>query len=116
MGSFANRLVRIEKSLRRMNAGLCRLCYGTPVAALYVECEPDPHGPGLRDTGVVILDAGWANRVTDDLCCRACGKPAIRLIVRTHRGLGEPPAGRLLKNFERSDAGSDAQRPNPHAR
>ena len=66
---ISSRLAKLERAIGDMNR-VCRVCYGSPVATVYVENEMDPDGAGFRDTGLVVLDAQSATEVTDNLCCR----------------------------------------------
>ena len=62
-----------------MGLDVCRLCYGTPVAAIRVQHGADPHGPGSRKTGEYYLLADCSERVTDELRCVRCGKRAAQI-------------------------------------
>ena len=68
-----------------MTAATARCVTGHPVATVFVVHEPDPDGPGLRETGVQVLM--HADRVTDALQCRECGREACVMWVRCPPGL-----------------------------
>ena len=70
------RLARLERAVKDFYGRPCTLCWGEPVAAVRVEWEEDPDGPGLRETGVRAVVEGHRERVTDDLRCRRCGAEA----------------------------------------
>jgi hypothetical protein len=75
---------------------VCRLCYGSPVAAIRVVYEPDPNGPGYRKTGEYYLMDDDDNRVTDELRCRECGMEAIQIHLMSSADIGSKPKGRRV--------------------
>ena len=95
MSKLAQRLDRLEKAAKKHRVGVCKLCYGHPIAAIQVMHEPDPNGPGFRKTGEGYLLEHDSDRIGDDLCCRRCGAPAtqIHLITGDH---GQKPKGRRV--------------------
>lgn len=95
MPGFIQRLDRLEKRIRHLNGGVCRQCYGHPIAAIRIMYESDPMGPGLRRTGeYILLDA--EGRVTDDLRCRQCGAEAQQTHLISLIDVEREPAGRRI--------------------
>lgn len=90
------RMTRLEATAARRGMGRCRLCYGHPFAVVIVVHEPDSDGPGFRETGDCYLAEGDEDRVTDGLCCRACGARAVQAHLVTTIGTGPAPKGRRL--------------------
>ena len=97
MPKLIQRLGRLEKALHELGGGgTCRLCCGHPIAVVDVMHEPDPHGPGFRETGECYLAMDDGNQITDDLRCRECGAEALQLHVMTIVGIGPKPEGRRV--------------------
>src|SRR5690242_7648336 len=87
--TLRHRLGRLERTANRLGAGgPCRLCWGTPVALMTRVLERDPHGPGFRVVGERLLDNVDHGRLTDDLRCRRCGAPAVRVAAAGVCALG----------------------------
>jgi hypothetical protein len=96
MPKLTQRLGRLEKALHELGGGgTCRLCYGDLIAVVHVMHEPDPYGPGFRETGDCYL-AMENDSITDDLRCRECGAEADQLQVMTIVGIGPKPEGRRV--------------------
>jgi hypothetical protein len=76
MHTLATRIGRIERAAELLAGAGCTLCRGYPMAAVLTMFEADPDGPGVRLTGDFFLTDGDAERFTEDLCCRACGREA----------------------------------------
>ena len=96
MPRITQRLNQLEKTLRGLTGGVCQLCFGHPVAAIHVMCEPDPKGPGYRKIGERYLSAGDERRITDDLRCWQCGAEARQTHLMTLVGIGLEPEGRRV--------------------
>jgi hypothetical protein len=96
MSRINQRLDRLEKAYKGMGGGVCRLCYGHPIARIKVMREQDPDGPGFRKTGECYLMEGEENRVTDDLRCVACGAEALQIHLMAIVGIGPEPTGRRV--------------------
>ena len=60
----------------------CSTCYGTPVCTLKELFTRDALGPGFKTTGRIEILEMFRARVTPDLCCIECGKPAVRMVVQ----------------------------------
>jgi hypothetical protein len=43
--------------------------------------QPNPGGRGFRVLGERLVDAADRERLTDDLRCRRCGAPAVRVVA-----------------------------------
>jgi hypothetical protein len=96
MSKINQRLDRLEKAFNGMGGGICRLCYGHPIATIEVMHERDPDGPGYRKTGDCYLMQGDERRITDDLRCLECGAEAVQLHLMTTVGTGPEPQGRRV--------------------
>lgn len=96
MLNLSRRLTAIEKAMGQVHGGRCPLCHGYPVATVFVVNEPNPDGPGFRETGVRVLNELNVDRVTDGLQCRECGRDACVIRVRCP-GHFQPPAGKVLQ-------------------
>lgn len=97
-----NRLARLAKAARDLGGGVCRLCYGHPVAGIQIMWEDDPDGPGLRKTGECYL-LDHEDRITDDLRCARCGTPAAQVHLMCLVDIGPKPDCRLIRLAERAD-------------
>lgn len=70
------RLARLERALKDFCGRPCTMCWGEPVAAVLVEWEEDPHGPGLRRARPPAVAQADRDRIGDDMRCRRCGAAA----------------------------------------
>jgi hypothetical protein len=96
MPRLTQRLNRLEKAFRASGGGVCRLCYGTPIAAILIEYEDSPDRPGFHPTGRRYLDTTSEDRVTDELRCRRCGAQAKQTHLMTLVDIDPPPKGRRI--------------------
>jgi hypothetical protein len=96
MPRITQRLDQLEKALRALGGGACQLCFGHPVVAVHVMCEPDPTRPGFRENGERYLSAGDERRITDDLRCQQCGAEARQTHLMRLVGIGAEPEGRRV--------------------
>jgi len=77
---ISGRIVQLERAAKASGMGVCRLCYGRPRVTIHERLIDAPNGPGcsrIRDP----LDAEDQERLTADLRCRRCAKPAEVLIL-----------------------------------
>src|SRR6266540_2728322 len=94
------RISRLEEVLNTAVVN-CPTCFGEPWLALHVEIEPDPAGPGFRETGQCWIDKRDEERIAgesiQELRCVQCGHaPHCIAEVMKLKGNGDDMLGHAM--------------------